>query len=155
MIKRKWYWCALLFVCSLLLGTASLFAQTASTGALVGTVTDSSGAALPGATVTVTSADTAQTRTVMSGSDGTYKIGLLSPGVYKVRFEAGGFEARRNSVGDRQRHGNVSARSHDGSRCSNPDHHRRRIGRGHSDRQFRTGHGRNLPNRHRTSAEHS
>jgi Carboxypeptidase regulatory-like domain len=69
----------------------SLLAQTAGTGALTGTVKDPSGAVVPGATVTITSADTGQARTTMSGADGVYKFSLLLPGNYRVRIEAGGF----------------------------------------------------------------
>jgi hypothetical protein len=70
----------------------SLIAQTAGTGALTGTVTDSSGAVVPGATVTATSADTGQARTATTGADGVYTIGILQPGNYRVKFEAAGFK---------------------------------------------------------------
>src|SRR3984893_1144978 len=70
----------------------SLIAQTAGTGALTGTVTDSSGAVGPNTTVSATSGDTGQARTATSGSDGTYKISLLPPGNYRVTFEAAGFK---------------------------------------------------------------
>jgi carboxypeptidase family protein len=71
----------------------SLLAQTAGTGALTGTVTDSSGAVVPNAIVTATSLDTGQARMATTGSDGTYSIGLLTPGKYRVKFEAAGFKA--------------------------------------------------------------
>ena len=74
------------------LSPSHLMAQTASTGALTGTVTDSSGAVVPNVTVTVTSADTAQVRTTTTSGDGSYKVDLLSPGNYMVRFEASGFQ---------------------------------------------------------------
>ena len=80
--------CAIAF---LLLGGFSLFAQTAGTGALTGTVTDPSGAVIAGATVTITNNGTGQARTAMTGSDGVYKFSLLPPGSYKVKFEATGF----------------------------------------------------------------
>jgi len=70
----------------------SLQAQTAGSGALTGTVTDTSGAVVPGATVTATSADTGQARTATTGADGAYTIGLLVPGNYRVKFEAPGFK---------------------------------------------------------------
>jgi hypothetical protein len=56
----------------------SLMAQTAATGGLTGTVTDQTGAVVPNATVTVTSADTGQARTVTTDAAGTYKVGLLA-----------------------------------------------------------------------------
>src|SRR5438034_11837748 len=69
----------------------SLMAQTAGTGALSGTVMDSSGAVLPGVMVSTTSVDTGQTRSVITGEDGTYRVTLLPPGNYSVKFERTGF----------------------------------------------------------------
>src|SRR5256712_7457227 len=71
----------------------SLMAQTAGTGALTGSVTDSSGAVVPGVMVTATSLDTGQSRTVTTTEDGSYKLNLLTPGNYRVRFEIAGFKA--------------------------------------------------------------
>ena len=69
-----------------------VLAQTAGTGALTGRVMDSSGAVLPGATVTATSLDTGQSRTATTGEDGGYSLNLLPPGNYKVKFELAGFK---------------------------------------------------------------
>ena len=69
----------------------AFLAQTAGTGALVGTVTDSTGAVVPNATVTAINADTGQSRTVNTSSDGTYKFSLMPPGQYHVKFEHAGF----------------------------------------------------------------
>ena len=57
-----------------------LRAQSAGTGALTGNVTDPSGAAVPGVTVTATNVDTNQARTLVTGTDGGYKFSLLPPG---------------------------------------------------------------------------
>jgi hypothetical protein len=70
-----------------------LGAQTSSTGALTGTVTDPSGGVVVGATVTAANTATGQPRTVTTDSSGTYTIGLLSPGNYKVTFSAAGFKS--------------------------------------------------------------
>jgi hypothetical protein len=67
-------------------------AQSTSTGALTGTVTDASGAVVPNVTVTVTSADTGQVRTTTTSANGSYNVGLLPPGSYRVRFDAAGFK---------------------------------------------------------------
>ena len=75
----------------LLLLVPSLIAQTAATGALMGTVTDPTGAVVPNVTVTVTNSDTGQARTVTTDAAGTFKFGLLPPGGYRVKFEASGF----------------------------------------------------------------
>jgi len=83
---------AVLFLCAALL-VPSLFSQTSATGALTGTLKDSSGAVVPNATVTITNNGTAQVRTAKTESDGTYRFGLLPPGEYKVRSEATGFRS--------------------------------------------------------------
>ena len=69
----------------------SLMAQTAGTGALSGRVMDSSAAILPGVMVTITSLDTGQIRSAITGEDGTYRATLLPPGNYSVKFELAGF----------------------------------------------------------------
>ena len=76
-------------VTSLLL--PALMAQSAGTGALTGTVTDPSAAVVPNVTVTATNIDTNQTRTSVTGADGTYRFTLLPPAAYRVRFTATGF----------------------------------------------------------------
>jgi hypothetical protein len=67
-------------------------AQSASTSALTGRVTDPTGAVLPGVTVTATASTTNQARTAISGEDGVYRIPLLDPGSYRVRFGLPGFK---------------------------------------------------------------
>jgi hypothetical protein len=67
------------------------FGQTAATGALTGTVKDSSGAVVPNATVTATNLGTSQARVTATTADGIYKFGFLPPGDYKLKFEAAGF----------------------------------------------------------------
>src|SRR5271157_1418055 len=74
-----------------LLISASAFSQSSSTGALTGTVKDSSGAVVPNATVTVTSIATGQARVSTTSVNGTYAVGFLPPGDYRVKFEASGF----------------------------------------------------------------
>src|SRR5437588_9207583 len=83
---------SLLLVFAVLLSLQSLKAQTPGTGALTGTVKDPSGAVIPSATVTLTSVDTGQARTTMTGADGVYRFSLLPPGNYRVRIESSGFK---------------------------------------------------------------
>ncbi len=66
-------------------------AQAQATGQLTGTVTDESGAVLPGVSITVTNQATNQGRTVVSGPDGFFQVPLLAPGVYDVTATLSGF----------------------------------------------------------------
>jgi len=81
-----------LFVFLLLLCMPFLTAQTGSTSALTGIVTDSTGAVVPNVAVTATNTGTNRSRTVNSGADGVYSIPLLDPGPYRVTFAAAGFK---------------------------------------------------------------
>src|SRR5665213_2688427 len=62
-----------------------------SEGRILGTVTDQSGAAIPGAKVTITDIDRGTTRTLMSDASGAYNAPNLTPGNYAVRVEFMGF----------------------------------------------------------------
>jgi hypothetical protein len=62
------------------------------TATLLGVINDSSGAMVPGASVTARNTDTSQTRTTISGSDGSYRFDALPIGHYEVRAEHTGFE---------------------------------------------------------------
>lgn len=99
--------CAAL-VCLLgLWGFTSARAQQ-TTGDIVGTVTDTSGAAVPGARVTVTNTGTQIVRTTLSGASGAYVVNLLQTGTYSVSISAPGFQTYnlssiQLSAGDRLR----------------------------------------------------
>ena len=69
----------------------AICAQTASTGALTGTVTDPSGAVVQNAKVTLRNDGTNETLTAISGQDGLYRFSLLPPGEYDLTVEAAGF----------------------------------------------------------------
>jgi hypothetical protein len=70
-----------------------LNAQTAGTGALTGTITDSSGAVIPNVQVVLTSSETGQARTANTNAAGVYYFSLLPPGAYRVRISATGFRS--------------------------------------------------------------
>ena len=63
-----------------------------STATMFGTVTDSTGAAVPGATVTITQTDTHTVRTIKTGNDGAYRADFLPVGPYKISVAAQGFK---------------------------------------------------------------
>ena len=62
-------------------------------GTILGTIIDTSGAAIPGAQVVVKNQGTAQTRTTTSGDAGTYTVPELPVGQYAVRVSKEGFES--------------------------------------------------------------
>jgi hypothetical protein len=62
-------------------------------GTILGVVTDSSGAAVPGAAVTIKNLDTGLTRTVTTTDDGSYSVPELPIGNYSVTVEKSGFKA--------------------------------------------------------------
>ncbi len=61
-------------------------------GSITGSVLDSSGAAIPAATVTLTNLGTAEKRTQASGPDGLYSFVNLLPGQYRLETEKEGFK---------------------------------------------------------------
>ena len=69
-----------------------LKAQTTLSGDIAGTVTDQSGAAVPGATVTITNTDTGGVRQEKTNSVGEYRANLLKPGNYTVSVSAANFQ---------------------------------------------------------------
>jgi len=64
-----------------------------TTGNLTGTVTDGSGAALPGVTVSVSSPQLQGTRTAVTNESGEYHLQLLPPGTYRVEFALAGMNS--------------------------------------------------------------
>ncbi|HME00051.1 MAG TPA: carboxypeptidase-like regulatory domain-containing protein [Terriglobia bacterium] len=81
---------AVLLLGSILLLCATAFCQ--DTASMVGTVTDSSGAVIPNAKVTVSNPDKGYTRELVSNSAGAYSISAAPIGNYVVTAEAAGFE---------------------------------------------------------------
>ena len=74
-----------------LFGTAPAWAQ--ATAELNGRVTDSSGAVLPGVTVTATQTATGLVRTVVTDGDGNYLISNLPTGPYRLEVSLQGFKS--------------------------------------------------------------
>ena len=73
-------------------------AQAQFRAALQGTVTDQNGAAVPGATVTLTNAETGRSQTVQASGEGVYRFSGLAPGRYNVVAEQPGFN--KSTVND-------------------------------------------------------
>src|SRR6195256_3176394 len=83
---------ALLLMMILLLSSTAVHAQSASaTGRLEGTVTDSSGAAVPAADITVRNQNTGISATLQSGTEGEFTFLYLDPGTYEISIQKAGF----------------------------------------------------------------
>ena len=81
-----------LIVAALICLSSGLASAQERFGGLSGTVTDSSKAAVPGATVTATNRQTGAQRVVVSSGDGTYRVPDLDPGRYSVTIELDTFQ---------------------------------------------------------------
>ena len=84
---RAWTLSLLAFVWS---SSGSLFGQTSFTS-LQGTITDASGGAVVGATISLINTESKSERTTASDTQGEYHFPLLPPGTYKLRVTARGF----------------------------------------------------------------
>ena len=84
----KGLWAAAFAV--MLVFVAAVWGQ--ATTSVRGTITDASGGAVGGATVTITNTELHVERTATTGSDGTYQFPLLPPGTYKLTVNAQGFQ---------------------------------------------------------------
>jgi hypothetical protein len=72
-------------------GALPLWAQSTSTGTIAGTITDPSGAVVPGATVVVTDISTNVGRNTTTNKDGRYVFVDVNPGTYNISISKSGF----------------------------------------------------------------
>jgi hypothetical protein len=89
-ISRAIAWTLPVIAALVMLATPSWGQQV--TAAIIGTVTDPSGAALPNATVTAKDTDRGSAWKTQTNSEGVYNLPLLPIGKYEVRVEASGFQ---------------------------------------------------------------
>ena len=75
-----------------LLGPTVASAQSSATGSLSGTVSDPSGAVLPGVTVVATNPETGVSQSAVTGTSGEWTVAALPVGRYSVAFELSGFK---------------------------------------------------------------
>jgi len=83
---------SLVIIVLLALSAVSALAQTGSTGAIVGTITDQSGAVLPDATVTLNNKSTNSTASTTSNSAGHFVFANLEPATYDIKITKPGFQ---------------------------------------------------------------
>ena len=84
-MKRSLIWLAIL----VLAGAGLASAQETTTGTVFGRVTDEQGGVIPGATVTVISAQ--GEKVAITDGNGRYNVPFLTPGTYSMRVELAGF----------------------------------------------------------------
>jgi hypothetical protein len=83
----------------LFVGSQPAWTQTTvSQGSIQGTITDSTGAIISGASITITNQDTGAVLNLQATSDGTYSSGGLFPGKYTVRVSAPGFKTTEVAI---------------------------------------------------------
>ena len=90
-LKSKIAMLAVIGLCLSLAGAITAFAQV-SGATLAGAVTDSSGAVIPNAQLTIKNVATGVTRSVTSNGNGFYSAPNLLPGAYQVQVSARGFK---------------------------------------------------------------
>lgn len=76
---------------TVILFSVGVLGQQRGSAGLLGRITDSQGAVIPGATITLLHAATNQARTVVSNDEGQYLLPLIPPGEYKLTVEKPGF----------------------------------------------------------------
>lgn len=90
--KKLWSLGAAMVVVAMLFASGGRLAGQAVNGAFVGTVTDSSGAAVAGAKITITEQNQNVSRSATTNDSGFYSFPDVPPGVYKVTAEKAGFK---------------------------------------------------------------
>jgi hypothetical protein len=96
-VIEKTTWFILAAVILLASPLSSVARAQITTATIIGTITDSSGAALPGTLVMSRNVDTGVTRTVPSGETGAYRIEFLPIGNYVVEVTLDGFKTAHRS----------------------------------------------------------
>ena len=87
---------ALAALCALLVPIA--YSQTFTTADALGTVTDSTGAVVPNATVSIKSAESGETRTTTTNGQGQYRFPLMKPGQYTISASSSGLKSNEKQI---------------------------------------------------------
>jgi hypothetical protein len=97
-MTKKFYKTAVLSILCLFLLAFHSPAQTSVTGGIIGTITDPSGASVPGVTLTLTNISTGDVYTTVSSSTGGYAFSLLKPGDYTLKSTKDGFKTSTQKI---------------------------------------------------------
>src|ERR1700733_3955142 len=90
--SQEWLPLSIARLLSFLLVFGCVAANAQTTGTIVGTVRDNTGAAIPGASVTITDMNKGTVVKFTTDATGSYQAPLLIPGTYSVGVEKEGFE---------------------------------------------------------------
>ncbi|PYU53387.1 MAG: hypothetical protein DMG48_03915 [Acidobacteria bacterium] len=94
-VKQRTF--CVLFAAFLVLAASGVAWSQTVQGVITGTITDPTGAVVPGATVTITNVGTNISQTTTTGSDGSYRFPLVPPGSYTLEIKAANFGGVRVS----------------------------------------------------------
>lgn len=86
------------FLCFLISSGISYGQSLGNAGTIQGSVADPSGAAIPNATVVLTNPVSGYRRTVVGGSDGSFRINSIPPNPYHLEVSAAGFSTSAQDV---------------------------------------------------------
>ena len=92
-LRQRWYRPCTLSAALALIFSVGAWAQTQS-ATISGTISDPSGAVVPGVSVTVVSQGTGLKRSVVTGTAGEYRFAGLPTGTYSLRLEKPGFQSQ-------------------------------------------------------------
>jgi hypothetical protein len=95
---KRWLFLGVSLLLACAFSPMRLSAQTQTTGAVSGTVTDPTGAIVPNATVTLTSNTKGTVYTAKTNASGIYEFDLLEPSSYTVKVSDTGFQTARQVV---------------------------------------------------------
>ncbi len=96
-ITCSWFSKAALFATLCVLTSEPvLWAQSGTSSALSGVVSDNSGAVIPATTVSVVEIETKATRNAQTNAQGAFLFSQINPGTYEVLVKADGFAAQKS-----------------------------------------------------------
>jgi hypothetical protein len=88
---KKITYAAIYLFLFVLLAPKFIFAQATASGTILGTISDPSQAVINGAEVTITSASSGSSRTMVTNNSGSYRFDLLQAGAYKLTVKSNNF----------------------------------------------------------------